>query len=90
MGEYFASRISFPKKIFLQYLLHLLMFKIHKQQKDFTEIHRLDFGNNFKWQADDSDHHMVCVEGKFRCNLVFHGLAPSHLAADVWSDSDGL
>ena len=42
------------------------MFKIHKQQKDFTEIHRLDFGNNFKWEADDSDHHMVCVEGKFR------------------------
>ena len=26
----------------------------------------LDFKNDFKWQADDSDHHRVCVEGKFR------------------------
>ena len=26
----------------------------------------LDFKNDFKWQADDSDHHRVRVEGKFR------------------------
>ena len=47
-------------------MLHLLILKIHKQQKDFTEIHRLDFENDSKWQADDSDHHRVYVEEKFR------------------------
>ena len=58
----------------LQYLLHLLTLKIHNQQKHFMEIHRLDFENDFTWQADDSDHNRVCVEGKLWCNLVFYGL----------------
>ena len=35
---------------------------------------RLDFENDFKWEADDSDHHRVCVEEKFRHNQVFNGL----------------
>ena len=51
-------------------MLQSLTFKIHKQQKDFIEIHRLDFENDFKWQADDSDHHRVRVEGEFPCPVA--------------------
>ena len=56
------SNLSYEKEITLQYLLHILTFKIHKQQKDFGEIHRLDFENDFKWKADESDHHRVCAQ----------------------------
>ena len=43
------------------------------------EIHELDFEDDFKWQADDSAHHRVCVEGKFQRNLVFYGLGENHV-----------
>ena len=60
------------KEIIIQYLLHLLTFKIHNEQKYFREIHRLDFEKDFKWQADDSDHHRACAEdGKWHY-LVFY------------------
>ena len=55
------------------------------------EIHRLDFENDFKWQADDSDHHRVCVEGKFRRNLVFYGLGADAFPFSVsQKQPDGL
>ena len=75
MGEYFASPesdLSYEKEFILQYLLHLLTFKIQKQQKDLRKIHRIDFENDFKWKADESDHHRVCAEDEKWHYLVFY------------------
>ena len=43
------------------------------------EIRLLVIKNAYKRQAEESDHHRVCVEDKFRRNLVLYDLGSNDI-----------